>query len=175
MGYEDMASEDEDVPQLINGKGDFAAQASDEEDDDDDDEDEEEDSDEYEDIEDEEEEKSPGKANKEKKPEQRLELKKQDKPKANGEMTKMPKKTIKGGIIIEDIKLGNGPEAKSGKRVGMYYDGKLKSNNKRFDKCLNGKPFDFRLGAGEVIKGWDFGIQGLKVLLNYLCCHCLCT
>ena len=59
--------------------------------------------------------------------------------------------------------LGNGPEAKKGKLIGMYYDGKLKSNNKRFDATLNGKPFKFRLGAGEVIKGWDAGIEGMKV------------
>ena len=59
--------------------------------------------------------------------------------------------------------LGNGPEAKKGKLIGMYYDGKLKSNMKRFDATLNGKPFKFRLGAGEVIKGWDAGIEGMKV------------
>ena len=58
---------------------------------------------------------------------------------------------------------GNGPEAKRGKMVGMYYEGRLKSNNKKFDACQSGKPFKFRLGHGEVIKGWDLGVEGLKV------------
>ena len=76
---------------------------------------------------------------------------------------KTPKRTLKGGLMVEDLKTGNGPEAKKGKMVGMYYDGKLKSNQKRFDATLNGKPFKFRLGSGEVIKGWDVGIEGMKV------------
>merc|ERR1719210_2374031 len=76
---------------------------------------------------------------------------------------KTPKRTLKGGLMVEDLKPGNGPEAKKGKLIGMYYDGKLKSNMKRFDAPLNGKPFKFRLGAGEVIKGWDAGIEGMKV------------
>ena len=45
----------------------------------------------------------------------------------------------------------------------MYYEGRLKNNKKVFDKTLSGPPFKFRLGAGEVIKGWDIGIQGMKV------------
>merc|ERR1711983_102704 len=76
---------------------------------------------------------------------------------------KTPKRTLKGGIQVEDLKEGNGPEAKRGKMVGMYYEGKLKSNGKTFDKNLGGKPFKFRLGAGEVIKGWDVGVDGMKV------------
>jgi hypothetical protein len=47
---------------------------------------------------------------------------------------------------------GTGPEAKAGSVVGMYYAGRLKTNNKQFDACLSGKPFKFRLGKGEVIK-----------------------
>jgi len=42
---------------------------------------------------------------------------------------KTPKKVIKGGIVVEDLSAGNGPEAKRGKMVGMYYEGRLKSNN----------------------------------------------
>ena len=45
----------------------------------------------------------------------------------------------------------------------MYYEGKLKSNGKMFDSQMKGKPFKFRLGSGEVIKGWDVGIAGMKV------------
>jgi FKBP-type peptidyl-prolyl cis-trans isomerase len=47
---------------------------------------------------------------------------------------------------------GTGPEAKAGSVVGMYYAGRLKTNNKQFDACFSGKPFKFRLGKGEVIK-----------------------
>ena len=65
--------------------------------------------------------------------------------------------------MVEDLKVGNGPEAKSGKLVGMYYEGKLKANNKQFDAQKSGKPFRFRLGRGEVIKGWDVGVDGMKV------------
>ena len=65
--------------------------------------------------------------------------------------------------MVEDLKIGNGPEAKSGKMIGMYYSGKLKANNKQFDATLTGKPFRFRLGKGEVIKGWDIGVEGMKV------------
>jgi len=76
---------------------------------------------------------------------------------------KSAKKTLKGGIQIEEIKEGSGAECKPGSQVGMFYSGRLKSNNKQFDSCLTGKPFKFKLGKGEVIKGWDIGIVGLKV------------
>ena len=76
---------------------------------------------------------------------------------------KTPKRTLKGGIQLEDLKVGNGLEVTGKKMIGMYYEGKLKSNNKVFDSRLRGKPFKFRLGAREVIKGWDIGIEGMKV------------
>jgi FK506-binding nuclear protein len=76
---------------------------------------------------------------------------------------KSSRKTSKGGIQIEDIKEGTGPEAKPGTNVGMYYAGRLATNNKQFDACSSGKPFKFRLGKGEVIKGWEVGVNGLKV------------
>lgn len=53
--------------------------------------------------------------------------------------------------MIEDSKLGTGATAKSGKKVGMRYIGKL-GNGKVFDSNTNGKPFVFLLGKGEVIK-----------------------
>merc|ERR1711944_371807 len=84
-------------------------------------------------------------------------------PQANQTPAKTPKKTLKGGLMVEDLKVGNGPEAKAGKLVGMYYEGKLKSNNKQFDAQKQGKPFRFRLGRGEIIKGWDVGVEGMKV------------
>ncbi|KAI7191402.1 hypothetical protein KC352_g21555, partial [Hortaea werneckii] len=53
--------------------------------------------------------------------------------------------------------------AKSGDRVAMRYIGKLQKDNKVFDSNKKGKPFSFKLGAGQVIKGWEIGIQGLAV------------
>ncbi|CAI4035341.1 hypothetical protein SMKI_12G4940 [Saccharomyces mikatae IFO 1815] len=71
-------------------------------------------------------------------------------------------KLLEGGIIIEDRLTGKGPHAKKGARVGMRYVGKLK-NGKVFDKNTKGKPFVFKLGQGEVIKGWDIGVAGMAV------------
>ena len=65
------------------------------------------------------------------------------------------------GVLIEDIKIGDGKFAESGKRCKMGYVGKLKSNGKMFDASGN-KPFTFRLGRSEVIRGWDIGVNGMK-------------
>ncbi|KAF9481510.1 hypothetical protein BDN70DRAFT_830782 [Pholiota conissans] len=73
-----------------------------------------------------------------------------------------PKKTIAGGVVIQDAKIGTGPMAKKGNHVRMRYVGKL-TNGKIFDKNTSGKPFAFHLGKGEVIKGWDEGIAGMQV------------
>jgi FK506-binding nuclear protein len=72
------------------------------------------------------------------------------------------KQVLANGLIIEDVKVGTGPAAKSGKKIGMRYIGRL-TTGKVFDKNTSGKPFDFNLGRGEVIKGWDLGIQGMQV------------
>lgn len=70
--------------------------------------------------------------------------------------------TLPSGLIIEDMKAGNGPVAKPGKRLGMRYVGKLE-NGKQFDANTAGKPFSFVLGRGEVIAGWDQGLAGMAV------------
>ncbi|KAG0661444.1 peptidylprolyl isomerase fpr4 [Maudiozyma exigua] len=76
---------------------------------------------------------------------------------------KQPKaKTLAGGIVVEDRVTGKGQLAKKGSRIGMRYIGKLK-NGKVFDKNTSGKPFAFKLGQGEVIKGWDIGVAGMAV------------
>ena len=54
-------------------------------------------------------------------------------------------------------------EFQPGTQVGMFYSGRLKSNNKQFDSCLTGKPFKFKLGKGEVIK-----------VKNYINLGCVC-
>ena len=55
-------------------------------------------------------------------------------------------------------------KAKKGDRLSMHYTGTLKSNGKKFDSSLDrGQPFEFTLGVGQVIKGWDEGIAGMCV------------
>ncbi|OCK83016.1 hypothetical protein K432DRAFT_390785 [Lepidopterella palustris CBS 459.81] len=66
------------------------------------------------------------------------------------------------GVTVDDKKLGTGPAAKKGDKIGMRYIGKLQ-NGKVFDSNKKGKPFTFKLGAGEVIKGWDIGVAGMCV------------
>ena len=70
---------------------------------------------------------------------------------------------VVNGVTIDDKKAGTGPAAKNGDRVGMRYIGKLQKNNKVFDSNKKGKPFTFKLGSGEVIKGWDIGVAGMAV------------
>jgi FK506-binding nuclear protein len=68
-------------------------------------------------------------------------------------------KEIKG-VKIDDKKLGKGVAAKSGNTISMRYIGKLE-DGKVFDSNKKGKPFTFKLGKGEVIKGWDIGVAGM--------------
>lgn len=72
-------------------------------------------------------------------------------------------RTLQGGLVVEDLKVGNGPEAKPGKKIAVFYEGRLKKNNKVFDSTNKGPGFKFALGRGEVIKGWDLGVSGMKV------------
>ena len=66
------------------------------------------------------------------------------------------------GVTVDDRKIGTGPAAKKGSRLEMRYIGKL-DNGSVFDSNKSGKAFSFKLGAGEVIKGWDIGLQGIQV------------
>jgi len=63
---------------------------------------------------------------------------------------------------IEDLVKGKGPEAVRGKTVEVHYTGCL-TDGKQFDSSVGGPPFSFKLGAGEVIEGWDRGVAGMKV------------
>lgn len=67
------------------------------------------------------------------------------------------------GLVIEDIKKGSGAEAVKGSKVTVHYTGRL-TDGKEFDSSVGrGKPFSFMLGVGQVIKGWDEGVAGMKV------------
>lgn len=66
-------------------------------------------------------------------------------------------------LKIEDLQVGTGAEAKAGMRVNVHYTGWL-TDGQKFDSSLDrGQPFTFTLGGGQVIKGWDQGVQGMKV------------
>jgi FKBP-type peptidyl-prolyl cis-trans isomerase len=66
-------------------------------------------------------------------------------------------------LEITDDKVGTGAEAKAGDTVSVHYTGTL-MNGTKFDSSLDRKqPFDFKLGTGGVIKGWDQGVVGMKV------------
>ncbi len=64
---------------------------------------------------------------------------------------------------IEDLKIGIGAEATAGQNVSVHYTGWL-TNGTKFDSSVDrGKPFEFPLGGGRVIQGWDQGVQGMRV------------
>lgn len=66
-------------------------------------------------------------------------------------------------LQTQDIQMGDGAEAVSGKTVSVHYTGTLTDGSK-FDSSLDrGQPFSFQLGAGQVIRGWDEGVAGMKV------------
>jgi FKBP-type peptidyl-prolyl cis-trans isomerase FkpA len=66
-------------------------------------------------------------------------------------------------LQTEDLVVGTGPEAKVGDRISVHYTGWLTDNTK-FDSSLDSnQPYEFVLGQGDVIKGWDTGLVGMKV------------
>jgi len=73
--------------------------------------------------------------------------------------------TMPDGLKYTDTKVGDGPEAEKGLLLSMNYTGWLYKNGNKgaeFDASKPGKPFTFKLGAGQVIKGWDEGVAGMK-------------
>ena len=72
--------------------------------------------------------------------------------------------TLPNGLKYWDLKVGTGKEAKKGSKVKVHYTGWLLEEGTKFDSSLDrGEPFEFTLGAGQVIKGWDEGVAGMKV------------
>jgi peptidylprolyl isomerase len=80
-----------------------------------------------------------------------------------------PKVTVPAGdppdiLRIVDLVVGTGNEAKAGANVEVHYVGVAWSTQREFDASWNrGDSFEFRLGAGQVIAGWDHGVAGMKV------------
>lgn len=73
---------------------------------------------------------------------------------------------LPSGTQVEDLEPGTGAEARSGQTVTVHYTGWLYENEgatKKFDSSQGAAPFTFRLGAGDVINGWDVGVVGMKV------------
>jgi FKBP-type peptidyl-prolyl cis-trans isomerase FkpA len=79
----------------------------------------------------------------------------------------MPATTTASGLIIDDMVVGTGATAAAGQQVTVHYTGWLLfggEKGRKFDSSKDrGDPFEFPLGAGHVIKGWDEGVQGMKV------------
>lgn len=71
--------------------------------------------------------------------------------------------TTPSGLQYRDDAVGDGPEARAGQTVSVHYTGTL-LDGKKFDSSRDrGQPFQFGLGAGQVIRGWDEGVAGMKV------------
>jgi FKBP-type peptidyl-prolyl cis-trans isomerase len=72
-------------------------------------------------------------------------------------------KRLAGGLVVEESKPGEGAVAVNGKIVSVHYSGKLTDGTKFDSSYERGQPIEFLLGAGKVIKGWDMGLEGMKV------------
>jgi FKBP-type peptidyl-prolyl cis-trans isomerase FkpA len=75
----------------------------------------------------------------------------------------MPTVTTATGLVYEDITVGSGAEAAAGKPVTVHYTGWLTDGTKFDSSKDRNDPFQFGLGQGQVIKGWDEGVAGMKV------------
>ena len=75
-----------------------------------------------------------------------------------------PEGDIPFELVTEDLVVGDGDEATSGRKVTVHYAGVAFRSGDEFDASWNrGQPFEFRLGKGQVIPGWDAGVEGMRV------------
>ena len=76
----------------------------------------------------------------------------------------IPNEAPPSQLTIADDVVGSGDEATKGRNVSVHYMGVAWSTGRQFDASWDrNEPFDFRLGAGQVIQGWDEGVAGMKV------------
>jgi FKBP-type peptidyl-prolyl cis-trans isomerase FkpA len=74
----------------------------------------------------------------------------------------MTQQTLPSGLMFEDLEAGTGAVAEKGQTVSVHYTGWL-TDGRKFDSSKDRKdPFQFPLGAGHVIRGWDEGVQGMQ-------------
>jgi FKBP-type peptidyl-prolyl cis-trans isomerase FkpA len=71
--------------------------------------------------------------------------------------------TTPSGLIYEDVSVGSGETAAVGQTVSVHYTGRLTDGSKFDSSKDRNEPFEFPLGAGYVIRGWDEGVQGMRV------------
>jgi peptidylprolyl isomerase len=89
--------------------------------------------------------------------------------KVSGKLGEKPEIEVPSGdppaeLVVEDVEEGDGAEAKAGQTVSVQYVGVLYKDGSEFDASWNrGEPFSFPLGQGQVIPGWDQGVEGMKV------------
>jgi hypothetical protein len=81
----------------------------------------------------------------------------------NPSATPGPVQTLEGGMKVQDVVVGTGDEAKTGMAVAVNYTGTLEDGTKFDSSYDRNQPFQFVLGTGMVIKGWDVGIVGMRV------------
>jgi len=77
--------------------------------------------------------------------------------------SRMVERVLRMKVKVLDLKLGTGPEVRDRKLVTMNYVGRLSNHKGKVFDQSKGRPFSFRLGKGEAIKGWDIGVVGMRV------------
>ncbi len=75
----------------------------------------------------------------------------------------MSSNSSESALIVEDLVLGEGDEAQRGQQVTVHYTGWLNDGSVFDSSKRRNDPFDFHLGAGQVIRGWDLGVEGMRV------------
>ena len=82
---------------------------------------------------------------------------------SNSSMSDSTNQTLENGLRIEDTLVGEGQEIKPGDFVTMHYTGRLEDGTVFDSSVERGTPFEFQVGVGQVIQGWDQGVPGMKV------------
>jgi len=76
----------------------------------------------------------------------------------------IPDEPPPGDLVVEDLVVGDGDEARPGQQVSVHYVGVAWSSGSEFDASWDrGEPFEFDLGKGQVIAGWDQGVVGMRI------------